>query len=194
MPKVLWKRCSRRRKSRCSVGPSSNKKACNLQAFLFSQPFAGCYTSVSGWWLFKRQRHVAQITLGFDQYQRCGNGLNFCSALARHVYGLGFRRHGRFCLCNFADVRVHPLQASAAGNCCQVLQRQVIRLDFWQTGRRCGYCSNSGRCSFDCGRCLDRCASGRTGLGYHWRFSQGCGLYSVNSGGRYEFRSFLHLR
>ena len=123
--------------------------------------------------MLKRQFHVAQIALGLNQHQRAGIELRCCRALTRNVDRFGFSGHGSLHFGNFAGVGVDPLQTGRAGNLGQVLQRQVVGLDFWQGAR----CWRGGRRRND-----RRCNNGSCWSG-HWRSTNGFGS-------RYQFRSY----
>lgn len=90
---------------------------------------------------------------------------------------LGFKRHGLLDLCDLGSVRIDPLQAGTFSYLCQVLQGQVVGLDFWQAcnGRR--WSNSFYRRWYGCSR--HWCS------GHHWR--SGCNY----RGKRYKFSSML---
>ena len=75
---------------------------------------------------FKRQRHIAQITLGLYQHQWTRFNGHYRCTLTRHMGWTWLSGHGGLRFGDLAGVGVNPLQARGAGNLSQVLQRQVI--------------------------------------------------------------------
>lgn len=145
-----------------SCGPFSWVSGLKRQAF---SALAGL-PSVS--WLFKWQGHAAQVTLGLNQYQGRVSGHHQGWTLTRHMLGFDFSGHRSLGFSDLAGIGVDPLQTGGLGDLAQVLQRQVVRLDFRQAGR--GLCR---RCS-----CRNRCCR----LGHHWCY-RCCDGYS-----RYSWR------
>jgi len=76
--------------------------------------------------VFKRQRHIAQITFGLYQHQRARFNGHHRGTLTRHMGWTRLSCHGGLRFGDLAGVGVDPLQARGAGHLSQVLQRQVI--------------------------------------------------------------------
>lgn len=92
--------------------------------------------------MLKRQRHVAQVTSGFNQNQRPHVNGNGWWAFARHMdgFGLGSNRclHGS----HFVRVRVNPLQTRTL---CHIHQS----IGWQRIGRYLGHAGTRCRCSWN---------------------------------------------